>query len=84
MNTKAQLEFDPAALRDRYRGERNKRLRADGNEQYVEMPGDFEHCQEDPYVDKEIVRDSLTDEVDVVCIGGGFEGGPMGGLGGKT
>ena len=35
MNTKAQLEFDPDALRNRYREERDKRLRADGNEQYV-------------------------------------------------
>ena len=27
-------DFDPDALREKYRAERDKRLRADGNEQY--------------------------------------------------
>ena len=31
--------FDPDALRDKYRAERDKRLRPDGNEQYVEITG---------------------------------------------
>ena len=31
------LDFDPNALRMRYRAERDKRLRADGNDQYVEV-----------------------------------------------
>ena len=29
-----QLDFDPIALREKYRHERDKRLRDDGNEQY--------------------------------------------------
>lgn len=33
------LAFDPDALRERYRVERDKRLRGDGNEQYQEMAG---------------------------------------------
>ena len=33
------LGFDPDALRAKYRAERDKRLRADGNEQYVEVDG---------------------------------------------
>ena len=33
------LDFDPDALREKYRAERDKRLRADGNEQYVEVDG---------------------------------------------
>ena len=33
------LPFDPDALREKYRAERDKRLRADGNEQYVEVAG---------------------------------------------
>ena len=37
------LGFDPAALRARYRAERDKRLRADGNEQYVKIDGQFDH-----------------------------------------
>ena len=31
--------FDPDALREKYRAERDKRLRPDGNEQYVEIAG---------------------------------------------
>ena len=65
--------FDPDALRDKYRAERDKRLRPDGNEQYVEIAGQFAHYLDDPYVEP-IERDPLFDEVDVVVIGGGFGG----------
>ncbi len=34
-----ELGFDPDALREKYREERDKRLRDDGNEQYVEVAG---------------------------------------------
>jgi len=65
--------FDPKALRDRYRAERDKRLRADGNQQYVEITGRFAHYLEDPYT-AAIERAPLFDDVDVVVIGGGFGG----------
>ncbi len=67
------IAFDPDALREKYRDERDKRLRSDGNEQYVEMAGSYAHYLEDPYVDP-IERDPLTDEVEVLIIGGGFGG----------
>jgi cyclohexanone monooxygenase len=67
-------DIDPAALRERYRAERDKRLRADGNEQYVEMKGRFAHYLEDPYVEPGFSRAPLTDEVEVAVIGGGFGG----------
>jgi cyclohexanone monooxygenase len=67
------LAFDPDALRDKYREERDKRLRPDGNDQYVEVKGAFAHYVEDPYVEP-IERDSITDEVEVVIVGGGFGG----------
>ncbi len=70
----AELVFDPDALRERYRVERDKRLREDANEQYVEMTGDFAHYLEDPYVEEMTERKPVTDEVDVVLIGGGFGG----------
>ncbi len=70
----AELVFDPDALRERYRVERDKRLREDANEQYVEMTGTFAHYLEDPYVDEKTERKPVTDEVDVVLIGGGFGG----------
>lgn len=69
-----ELVFDPDALRERYRVERDKRLREDANEQYVEMTGDFAHYLEDPYVEEMTERKPVTDEVDVVLIGGGFGG----------
>ncbi|MCC7266706.1 MAG: NAD(P)/FAD-dependent oxidoreductase [Caulobacteraceae bacterium] len=68
------LGFDPEALKAKYLAERDKRLRADGNQQYVEMTGQFAHYLEDPYVEPGFSRAPLTDEVEVVVIGGGFGG----------
>ncbi|MCC6919180.1 MAG: NAD(P)/FAD-dependent oxidoreductase [Alphaproteobacteria bacterium] len=74
-NANSQLGFDPDTLRDRYRTERDKRLRGDGPDQYLEMSGKFAHYNEDdPYVDPGFSREPLTDEKDVVIIGGGFSG----------
>ncbi|WP_309643214.1 NAD(P)/FAD-dependent oxidoreductase [Phenylobacterium sp.] len=70
----ADLGFDPEALRAKYREERDKRLRVDGNEQYQEITGAFAHYLEDPYVEPGFTREPLTDEVEVVVIGGGFGG----------
>ncbi len=68
------LGFDPDALRAKYREERDKRVRQDANEQYIEVKGDFSHYIDDPYLDATLEREPLTDEVDVVVIGGGFGG----------
>jgi cyclohexanone monooxygenase len=68
------LGFDPAALKAKYRAERDKRLRKDGSEQYVEIKGQFAHYLEDPYVEPGFTRAPLSDEVDVVVVGGGFGG----------
>ena len=68
------LGFDPAALKQRYLSERDKRLRADANEQYVEMTGKFAHFINDPYVETPVTRAAVTDERDVVVVGGGFGG----------
>ncbi len=67
------LAFDPNALREKYRTERDRRLRDDGNEQYQEIKGRFAHYADDPYV-KPVTRAALADEVDVVVVGGGFGG----------
>ena len=64
---------DTQALREKYRAERDKRLRADGNEQYIEPVGEFGHYLEDPYV-APVEREPLFDEVTVAFIGGGFAG----------
>ncbi len=68
------LGFDPTALKAKYRAERDKRLRADGNQQYVEMTGAFAHYLDDPYVEPGFTRAPLTDETDIAVIGGGFGG----------
>ena len=65
--------FDPDVLRDRYRAERDKRVRADANEQYVEMVGRYAQYLDDPYVEAR-ERAPLFDEVQVAIIGGGFGG----------
>src|SRR5277367_5731912 len=67
------LDFDPDALREKYKQERDKRVRTDGNAQYVEVSGKFAHYLDDPYV-KPFDRAPLKDEVEVVVIGGGFGG----------
>ena len=51
-STDQSLNFDPDALRAKYRAERDKRLRQDGNEQYQEVTGDFSHYIDDPYVEQ--------------------------------
>ena len=68
------LGFDPDVLREKYRLERDKRLRAEGSDQYQEVSGDFSHYVDDPYVQTPISRAPLTDTMDVVVIGGGFGG----------
>src|SRR6202522_884174 len=73
-NGQQEFDFDPEALRAKYREERDKRLRPDGNEQYVEVKGDFSRYVDDPYVDPGFSREPLNDAVDVVIIGGGFGG----------
>ncbi len=66
-------DFDPDLLRDKYRAERDKRLRADGNDQYQMIAGEFARYLDDPYVGP-IEREPLFDEVQVAIIGGGFGG----------
>jgi len=70
----ADLGFDRDALREKYREERAKRLRADGIDQYVEVAGRFGHFADDPWTEPGFHREPLTDDVDVVLIGGGFGG----------
>lgn len=65
--------IDREALREKYREERDKRLRPDGNEQYLQPTGKFAHLLDDPYVER-TERDPLSDEVTVAVIGGGFSG----------
>lgn len=73
-SNEGELGFDPDALRAKYREERDKRLRPEGIDQYVSVSGDFSHYIDDPYVEPGYSRAPLTDEVEVVIIGGGLAG----------
>jgi cation diffusion facilitator CzcD-associated flavoprotein CzcO len=64
---------DREALRQKYRDERAKRLRPDGNDQYVRVTGDFAGYVADPYT-AIAPRAPKTDHVTVAVIGGGFAG----------
>ena len=66
--------FDPDALGKKYQEERDKRIRADGNDQYQEVTGEFAYFVEDPYVEQKIDREPIEEDVEVVIVGGGFGG----------
>jgi cyclohexanone monooxygenase len=65
--------LDKEALLRRYREERDKRLRADGNAQYLRLEGTLAHYLDDPYTPVQ-PRDPVTDNVTFAFIGGGFAG----------
>ena len=68
------IDFDPEALRAKYLEERDKRIRTDGNNQYIEVKGDFSRYVDDPYVDAGFKREPIDEPVEIVIIGGGFGG----------
>ena len=70
------LGFDPDALREKYRHERDKRLREDGAEQYIEMSGAVRELRRATTRTSSpgFTRAAVTDEVEVAIIGGGFSG----------
>ncbi|MFC5823317.1 flavin-containing monooxygenase [Nonomuraea insulae] len=66
-------EIDKDALRRKYREERDKRLRPDGNDQYLRLTGRFAHYLDDPYTPM-TERAPKSDHVTIAVIGGGFAG----------
>jgi cyclohexanone monooxygenase len=69
------FDFDPDALRDRYRRERDKRVRADGVDQYREGRDELARFVDvDPLVSSETDRDPVDEDVEVAIVGGGFSG----------
>jgi len=65
--------IDKESLRRKYAQERDKRLRPDGNDQYLRLTGEFGHYLDDPHTPV-AERAPLTDHRTVVCVGGGFAG----------
>ncbi|KUL25447.1 flavin-containing monooxygenase [Streptomyces regalis] len=68
------LDFDPEALRARYRAERDRRIRPDGGAQYRHLAGEAGVDDQDPYADPEFTREPLHDRVEALVVGGGFGG----------
>ena len=65
--------IDKKALLAKYVEERDKRLRADGNAQYLQVTGQLAHYLEDPYTPF-AERAPVTDHVTFAFVGGGFAG----------
>ncbi len=69
-----EVSFDPNAIRARYASERDRRVRDDANNQYIEVTADFSHYVDDPYVDPGFIREPITDECEFTIVGAGFGG----------
>ncbi|MGC8536258.1 MAG: flavin-containing monooxygenase [Rhizomicrobium sp.] len=67
------MQIDKQTLLTKYRAERDKRLRPDGNAQYIRLKDRFAHYAEDPYIPAK-PRAPKTDHVTFAFIGGGFAG----------
>src|SRR5262249_45199372 len=67
-------EIDHAALRAKYLSERDKRLRPEGQKQYLVTEGEFaESYESDPSLPV-TPRAPITEDIDVAVLGGGFAG----------
>jgi len=67
------MAVDTEFLRRKYKEERDKHIRSDGNEQYIEITEGFGHYQDDPYTPL-VEREPVLRDAEVVIIGGGFAG----------
>ena len=70
---KPRAPINKEALRKKYLEERDKRLKTEGNEQYVQVKDKFAHYLQDPYTPL-TPRAPKTDHVTFAFIGGGFSG----------
>ena len=65
--------LDQESVKQKYREERDKRLRPDGNGQYLRLTDQLSHYLDDPYTPV-TEREPKTDHVTFAFIGGGFGG----------
>ncbi len=75
ISTAEELGFDPDELREKYRKERDKRWRPEGDRQFLAVRGEYAHfADEDPYAPPGYSRPPLNLDVGVLIIGGGWAG----------
>ena len=71
----SRVSFDADEVRRRYQAERDKRLRADGAQQYLEVAGGLARFAEgDPFAPDDAQRPPHSVDTDVVIVGAGFSG----------
>ncbi|MFK0283216.1 flavin-containing monooxygenase [Streptomyces sp. NPDC090499] len=68
------VDLDLDALRAKYRAERDRRIRPEGNAQYHGVGDEFGYYADDPYAEPGLTRDPLNDRVEALVVGGGFGG----------
>ena len=66
--------LSPEEIREKYRIEREKRLRADGTAQFKTIAGEWADFGRDPFSDPDFTRDAVKEETEVVIVGAGFGG----------
>ncbi|OBT98991.1 hypothetical protein VE01_02275 [Pseudogymnoascus verrucosus] len=67
--------FDPTLLKEKYRAERDKRIRDDGIKQYQGIDtSSLKHYVEDPYAEPGFSRTPIDEDVEFLVVGGGFGG----------
>jgi cyclohexanone monooxygenase len=64
------IDFDPDALHAKYLSERDKRIRKDGIDQYIEVKAELSRYIDDPYVEPGFTGAPVFDEVQFAIIGG--------------
>lgn len=63
-----------AELKRKYLAERDKRLRKDGDRQFIEAKGEFANFAFDPLTAKPAARPAVSEDIDVLVVGAGFGG----------
>lgn len=74
MNNAENLSAAIEQMRVKYRIEREKRLRPDGSDQFIEVKDQFSYFTKDPFVKEAAIRQPRNSKVEVVVVGGGFGG----------
>ena len=68
------VDFDLPALKARYAEERDRRVRTDGENQYLEVADDYaDYYETDPW-SPPADRAAISEDIDVAVLGGGFAG----------
>jgi cyclohexanone monooxygenase len=66
--------LSPEEIREKYRIEREKRLRSDGTAQFKTIAGEWADFGRDPFADPNFTRDAVKEDTEVVIVGAGFGG----------